>query len=131
MMRSSRSSSSSYTSTGTTSLPLPFPSCFCPDSALNLAPVVESLFHLSSTSRDTHLYPDFSFGQFFQEIYHVRALSFAQSQFTVSLPASPLSSPRLNAKADEFRPIPRPLSAAATHPHFPSPSNTPLRLCSV
>ncbi|KAF4610657.1 hypothetical protein D9613_006786 [Agrocybe pediades] len=45
----------------------------------------------------------------------------AQSQFTASLPASPLSSPRLlNAKANEFRPIPRPLSAAATHPHFPS-----------
>ncbi|KAF4621741.1 hypothetical protein D9613_012155 [Agrocybe pediades] len=92
-----------------------------PDSALNLAPVVESLFHLSSTSRDTHLYPDFSFGQFFQETYHVRALSFAQSQFTTSLAVSPLSSPRLlDTKAAEFRPIPRPLSAAATHPHFPS-----------
>ncbi|KAF9478289.1 hypothetical protein BDN70DRAFT_836377 [Pholiota conissans] len=40
----------------------------------------------------------------------------AQAQFTASLPASPLSSPRLlNAKANEFRPIPRPLSAAATH----------------
>ncbi|KIY69226.1 hypothetical protein CYLTODRAFT_420941 [Cylindrobasidium torrendii FP15055 ss-10] len=34
-------------------------------------------------------------------------------QFTASLPASPLSSPRLlNAKANEFKPIPRPLSAA-------------------
>ncbi|KDR67921.1 hypothetical protein GALMADRAFT_257406 [Galerina marginata CBS 339.88] len=40
----------------------------------------------------------------------------AQSQFTASLPASPISSPRLlNAKASEFRPIPRPLSAAASH----------------
>ncbi|KAF8899633.1 hypothetical protein CPB84DRAFT_1709570 [Gymnopilus junonius] len=39
-----------------------------------------------------------------------------QAQFTASLPASPLSSPRLlNAKASEFRPIPRPLSAAASH----------------
>jgi len=39
-----------------------------------------------------------------------------QAQFTASLPASPISSPRLlNAKANEFRPIPRPLSAAATH----------------
>lgn len=37
------------------------------------------------------------------------------AQFTASLPASPLSSPRLlNAKANEFRPIPRPLSAAAS-----------------
>ncbi|KAF8972628.1 hypothetical protein BDZ97DRAFT_1901162 [Flammula alnicola] len=41
----------------------------------------------------------------------------AQAQFTASLPASPISSPRLlNAKASEFRPIPRPLSAAASHP---------------
>jgi hypothetical protein len=39
----------------------------------------------------------------------------AQAQFTASLPASPISSPRLlNAKANEFRPIPRPLSAAAS-----------------
>lgn len=38
-------------------------------------------------------------------------------QFTASLPASPLSSPRLlNAKASEFKPIPRPLSAASSHP---------------
>ncbi|PPQ72547.1 hypothetical protein CVT24_004885 [Panaeolus cyanescens] len=38
------------------------------------------------------------------------------AQWTASLPASPLSSPRLlNAKAHEFRPIPRPLSAAAHH----------------
>jgi len=41
----------------------------------------------------------------------------ASVQYTASLPASPLSSPRLlNAKANEFRPIPRPLSAAATTP---------------
>lgn len=34
-----------------------------------------------------------------------------------SLPASPLSSPRLlNAKASEFRPAPRPLSAASSNP---------------
>jgi hypothetical protein len=40
-----------------------------------------------------------------------------QAQFTASLPASPLSSPRLlNAKASEFKPIPRPLSAASSHP---------------
>lgn len=41
------------------------------------------------------------------------------TQWTASLPASPLSSPRLlSAKAMEFRPIPRPLSAAATHGSF-------------
>src|SRR5579872_3975186 len=42
-------------------------------------------------------------------------LSHVQAHFSVSssLPASPLSSPRhLNAKASEFRPIARPLSAA-------------------
>jgi len=51
----------------------------------------------------------------------------AQSQFTASLPASPLSSPRLlNAKANEFRPIPRPLSAAATHPHYPHTTSSSL-----
>ncbi|KIY52861.1 hypothetical protein FISHEDRAFT_63549 [Fistulina hepatica ATCC 64428] len=39
--------------------------------------------------------------------------TYAHAQFTASLPASPLSSPRLlNAKASEFKPIPRPLSAA-------------------
>ncbi|KAH9935856.1 uncharacterized protein BXZ73DRAFT_45302 [Epithele typhae] len=39
------------------------------------------------------------------------------AQFAVSLPSSPLSSPRLlNAKAHEFRPIPRPLSAASSNP---------------
>lgn len=48
-------------------------------------------------------------------------LSHAQTAFTQqyasSLPSSPLSSPRLlNAKASEFKPIPRPLSAAASHP---------------
>ncbi|THH09723.1 hypothetical protein EW145_g1804 [Phellinidium pouzarii] len=37
--------------------------------------------------------------------------------FATSLPASPLSSPRLlNAKAHEFRPTPRPLSAASSIP---------------
>jgi len=46
-----------------------------------------------------------------------------QAQWTASLPASPISSPRLlSAKASEFRPIPRPLSAAATHPHSHSTS---------
>ncbi|KAJ6624990.1 hypothetical protein B0H10DRAFT_2005176 [Mycena sp. CBHHK59/15] len=58
-------------------------------------------------------------------------------QFTASLPASPLSSPRLlNAKASEFKPIPRPLSAASSNPgallraETPSPdmwSHSPLR----
>ncbi|KAJ7355541.1 hypothetical protein DFH08DRAFT_912504 [Mycena albidolilacea] len=57
-------------------------------------------------------------------------------QFTASLPASPLSSPRLlNAKATEFKPIPRPLSAASSNPaglraETPSPdmwSHSPLR----
>ncbi|PCH44392.1 hypothetical protein WOLCODRAFT_26736 [Wolfiporia cocos MD-104 SS10] len=39
------------------------------------------------------------------------------AQFTASLPASPISSPRsLNAKANEFKPIPRPLSAASSNP---------------
>ncbi|KAG1876623.1 hypothetical protein DFJ58DRAFT_755294 [Suillus subalutaceus] len=38
----------------------------------------------------------------------------AHPQFTSSLPSSPISSPRLlSAKATEFKPIPRPLSAAA------------------
>lgn len=46
-------------------------------------------------------------------------LSNVQAHFSVSssLPASPLSSPRhLNAKASEFRPITRPLSAASSNP---------------
>ncbi|CAL1714930.1 unnamed protein product [Somion occarium] len=39
------------------------------------------------------------------------------AQFATSLPASPISSPRiLNAKASEFKPIPRPLSAASSNP---------------
>lgn len=51
-----------------------------------------------------------------------------QAQWTASLPASPISSPRLlSAKASEFRPIPRPLSAAATHPHHHSSSFLLLR----
>ncbi|EKM50388.1 uncharacterized protein PHACADRAFT_152320 [Phanerochaete carnosa HHB-10118-sp] len=42
---------------------------------------------------------------------------FPPAQFASSLPASPLSSPRiLNAKAHEFKPIPRPLSAASSNP---------------
>ncbi|EIW58723.1 uncharacterized protein TRAVEDRAFT_149078 [Trametes versicolor FP-101664 SS1] len=42
---------------------------------------------------------------------------FTHAQFAVSLPSSPMSSPRLlNAKASEFRPIPRPLSAASSNP---------------
>ena len=41
----------------------------------------------------------------------------AHAQFTASLPSSPLSSPRLlNAKASEFKPIQRPLSAASSNP---------------
>lgn len=46
-------------------------------------------------------------------------LAHVQAHFSVSssLPASPLSSPRhLNAKASEFRPITRPLSAASSNP---------------
>jgi hypothetical protein len=40
-----------------------------------------------------------------------------QTHLSASLPASPLSSPRLlNAKASEFRPTPRPLSAASSNP---------------
>jgi len=62
-----------------------------------------------------------------------------QAQFTASLPASPLSSPRLlNAKASEFKPIPRPLSAASSNPgpnrtETPSPdmwAHSPLRATS-
>ncbi|THU88689.1 hypothetical protein K435DRAFT_679335 [Dendrothele bispora CBS 962.96] len=62
-----------------------------------------------------------------------------QAQFTASLPASPLSSPRLlNAKASEFKPIPRPLSAASSNPgpnrtETPSPdlwAHNPLRATS-
>lgn len=42
---------------------------------------------------------------------------FPPAQFASSLPASPLSSPRiLNAKAHEFKPIQRPLSAASSNP---------------
>lgn len=66
-------------------------------------------------------------------------LSFAPTtQWTASLPASPLSSPRLlNAKASEFKPIQRPLSAASSHPgpraETPSPdlwSHSPFRATS-
>jgi hypothetical protein len=47
---------------------------------------------------------------------HVQAVQ-AHAQFASSLPSSPLSSPRLlNAKASEFKPIPRPLSAASSNP---------------
>lgn len=46
-------------------------------------------------------------------LHHVSATSYLAS----SLPASPLSSPRLlNAKAHEFKPTPRPLSAASSIP---------------
>ena len=42
---------------------------------------------------------------------------YPHAQFTASLPSSPLSSPRLlNAKASEFKPIQRPLSAASSNP---------------
>lgn len=45
------------------------------------------------------------------------AHSITSNHFAASLPASPLSSPRLlNAKAHEFRPAPRPLSAASSNP---------------
>ncbi|KAK0188919.1 hypothetical protein F5146DRAFT_685736 [Armillaria mellea] len=63
----------------------------------------------------------------------------AHAQFTASLPASPLSSPRLlNAKASEFKPIQRPLSAASSNPgplraDTPSPdlwSHSPFRATS-
>lgn len=48
------------------------------------------------------------------------------AQFTASLPASPISSPRLlSAKASEFRPIPRPLSAASSNPVSLLRSDTP------
>ena len=47
---------------------------------------------------------------------HAQA-TYAHAQFSASLPASPLSSPRLlNAKAHEFKPIPRPLSSASSNP---------------
>ncbi|KAF8449124.1 hypothetical protein L210DRAFT_977922 [Boletus edulis BED1] len=65
------------------------------------------------------------------------------AQFTASLPTSPISSPRLlSAKATEFKPIPRPLSAASSNPatlsgccrtETPSPdlwSHSPLRISS-
>jgi hypothetical protein len=63
----------------------------------------------------------------------------AHAQFTASLPSSPISSPRLlNAKASEFKPIPRPLSAASSNPgalrtETPSPdlwAHSPLRATS-
>ncbi|EIW79169.1 hypothetical protein CONPUDRAFT_107295 [Coniophora puteana RWD-64-598 SS2] len=47
---------------------------------------------------------------------HAQAIH-AQAQFTSSLPSSPISSPRLlSAKANEFKPIQRPLSAASSNP---------------
>lgn len=47
---------------------------------------------------------------------HAQA-TYAHAQFAASLPSSPLSSPRLlNAKAHEFKPIPRPLSSASSNP---------------
>ncbi|KAF8661374.1 hypothetical protein AX16_001467 [Volvariella volvacea WC 439] len=50
----------------------------------------------------------------------------AHAQFTASLPASPLSSPRLlNARATEFKPIPRPLSAASSTPGIMTRSESP------
>lgn len=50
----------------------------------------------------------------------------AHAQYTASLPSSPLSSPRLlNAKAHEFRPIPRPLSAASSVPGIMLRADTP------
>ncbi|TFK26168.1 hypothetical protein FA15DRAFT_667661 [Coprinopsis marcescibilis] len=52
--------------------------------------------------------------------------AYVSSQFTASLPASPISSPRLlNAKASEFRPIPRPLSAASSNPGALLRADTP------
>lgn len=48
------------------------------------------------------------------------------AQYTASLPASPLSSPRLlNAKASEFKPIQRPLSAASSVPGSYIRTDTP------
>ncbi|KAF8074760.1 hypothetical protein FPV67DRAFT_1407991 [Lyophyllum atratum] len=56
---------------------------------------------------------------------HVQA-THAHAQFTASLPASPISSPRmLNAKASEFKPIPRPLSAASSTPGSYLRTDTP------
>lgn len=50
----------------------------------------------------------------------------AHAQFTASLPASPISSPRmLNAKAFEFKPIQRPLSAASSTPGSYLRTDTP------
>ncbi|KAF9245321.1 hypothetical protein BU15DRAFT_85645 [Melanogaster broomeanus] len=67
----------------------------------------------------------------------------AHAQFTASLPSSPMSSPRLlSAKATEFKPFTRPLSAASSNPatlsgygrtDTPSPdmwSHSPLRATS-
>ncbi|KAF5383536.1 hypothetical protein D9615_003698 [Tricholomella constricta] len=56
---------------------------------------------------------------------HVQA-THAHAQFTASLPASPISSPRmLNAKASEFKPIQRPLSAASSTPGSYLRTDTP------
>jgi hypothetical protein len=44
-------------------------------------------------------------------------IAYSHVQHTASLPSSPFSSPRLlNAKASEFKPIQRPLSAASSNP---------------
>ena len=50
----------------------------------------------------------------------------AQAQWTASLPASPLLTSRsLNARASEFRPIPRPLSSASSQPGSLLRADTP------
>lgn len=68
---------------------------------------------------------DYSSPQSSPILAHAQA-THAHAQFTASLPASPLSSPRmLNAKASEFRPIPRPLSAASSNPGTMLRAETP------
>jgi hypothetical protein len=76
-------------------------------SPLGTAPGVTSYINAHGGNDSTHSSP---------VLAHAQA-TYAHAQFAASLPSSPMSSPRLlSAKASEFKPIPRPLSAASSNP---------------
>lgn len=79
---------------------------------------------LASAAQPSYAKSDYS-PQSSPILAHMQATQ-AHAQFTASLPASPLSSPRLlNAKASEFKPIQRPLSAAPSAPASYLRTDTP------
>ncbi|KAG6868794.1 hypothetical protein C0993_010424 [Termitomyces sp. T159_Od127] len=79
---------------------------------------------LASAAQPSYAKSDYS-PQSSPILAHMQATQ-AHAQFTASLPASPLSSPRLlNAKASEFKPIQRPLSAAPSTPASYLRTDTP------